>query len=222
MNDSIKKFAAVWSLIKQLSGQLKPKKNLQYNRARLMRAATIIILGSSHLFYAPSAQAALNCEQQPSCEELGYSAALSEDCPADNLLLCPFDITFKKCIKTIVETPCPLGYEKPETAASCNETADSGWKLETLNFADGTICQKCATKECSTGYAIAAANCGISGEDGWKLGTNKHGFSGSKTCYECVAASCPGGTSTTMDYCLNGTLVMTGYYNGDKACYGCF
>lgn len=56
---------------------------------------------------ANPAYAAMDCNNQPSCTTLGYSKENVADCASDGYIFCPFDTSYKKCVRTAIL--CPFG-----------------------------------------------------------------------------------------------------------------
>ena len=63
---------------------------------------------------------ALNCEKQPTCEELGYSTENNPNCLDDGYLICPFDFNYKKCVNFNCES---LGFTQSDKSAWCKNIA---------------------------------------------------------------------------------------------------
>ena len=61
---------------------------------------------------------ALNCEKQPTCEELNYSKEDDPQCAEDGYILCPFDFSYKKCAQPDCEK---LGFTSSEKSGWCSE-----------------------------------------------------------------------------------------------------
>ena len=61
---------------------------------------------------------ALNCEKQPTCEELNYSKEDDPQCADDGYILCPFDFLYKKC----AQPDCSkMGFTQSNKSAWCEE-----------------------------------------------------------------------------------------------------
>ena len=63
---------------------------------------------------------ALNCEKQPTCEELNYSKEDDPQCAEDGYVLCPFDFSYKKCLQPDCES---LGFTQSDKSAWCADIA---------------------------------------------------------------------------------------------------
>ncbi len=63
---------------------------------------------------------ALNCEKQPTCEELNYSKEDDPQCAEDGYVLCPFDFSYKKCLQPDCES---LGFTQSEKSDWCADIA---------------------------------------------------------------------------------------------------
>ena len=63
---------------------------------------------------------ALNCEKQPTCEELNYSKEDDPQCAEDGYILCPFDFSYKKCAQPDCEK---MGYTKSKKSDWCGKLA---------------------------------------------------------------------------------------------------
>ena len=61
---------------------------------------------------------ALNCEKQPTCEELNYSKEDDPQCAEDGYILCPFDFSYKKCAEFDCEK---LGFTQSDKSAWCGK-----------------------------------------------------------------------------------------------------
>ncbi len=72
------------------------------------------------MFLFSSQAVALNCERQPSCEELNYSKDDDPQCADDGYILCPFDFSYKKCAQPDCQK---IGYTKSEKSGWCGKLA---------------------------------------------------------------------------------------------------
>ena len=63
---------------------------------------------------------ALNCEKQPTCEELNYSKEDNPKCDKNGYILCPYDQSYKKCVRYNCET---LGFTQSDKSAWCADIA---------------------------------------------------------------------------------------------------
>ncbi len=61
---------------------------------------------------------ALNCERQPTCEELNYSKEDNPKCDKNGYILCPYDQTYKKCVRYNCET---LGFTQSNKSSWCGK-----------------------------------------------------------------------------------------------------
>ena len=61
---------------------------------------------------------ALNCEKQPTCEELNYSKDDDPNCAEDGYILCPFDFSYKKCAEFDCEK---LGFTQSNKSSWCGK-----------------------------------------------------------------------------------------------------
>ncbi len=101
---------------------------------------------------------ALNCEKQPTCEELGYSTENNPNCLDDGYLICPFDFNYKKCVNFNCES---LGFTKSDKSEWCADIATCkgdksytlcqtpciAWDYETLsNLAESGRCKTITMK----------------------------------------------------------------------------
>ncbi len=59
---------------------------------------------------------ALNCERQPTCEELNYSKEDNPKCDKNGYILCPYDQSYKKCVQYNCES---LGFTQSEKSDWC-------------------------------------------------------------------------------------------------------
>ena len=95
--------------------------------------------------------ASLNCTSHPSCESLGYSK--TETCSDGKLIQCPFDTSYKKCVKELVYDELCSQYPLAECPA-------------------GASCYKCENGKpnymaygCSSGYTNLNGDCVKAYED---------------------------------------------------------
>ena len=63
---------------------------------------------------------ALNCEKQPTCEELNYSKEDNPKCDKNGYILCPYDQSYKKCVNFNCES---LGFTKSDKSDWCADIA---------------------------------------------------------------------------------------------------
>ncbi len=61
---------------------------------------------------------ALNCEKQPTCEDLNYSKDDDPQCAEDGYILCPFDFSYKKCAEFDCEK---LGFTQSNKSSWCGK-----------------------------------------------------------------------------------------------------
>ncbi len=96
---------------------------------------------------------ALNCEKQPTCEELNYSKEDDPQCAEDGYILCPFDFSYKKCLQPDCEK---LGFTQSDKSLWCNEIASCPFN------ASYTLCNRKAV-QCKVGDVYYADDtCGSS------------------------------------------------------------
>lgn len=176
-----------------------------------------------------TAVAALNCTVQPSCSELGYSKTITASCPADKIILCPFDLSYKLCVASSCPAlSCPDGWIKDLTStAQCGAKGTSGWIIESFSFSESLNCGKCQCQaENSCIWNTSNAGKGTLSNEccngNFKTCTNKcvNTFSGTIPAnasgkYENCAAC---GTSKTI---LTGFACNTNYKYIDDKCWKC-
>ncbi len=82
-----------------------------------------VILATTSLFagtlISNSASAAINCNNRPSCSDLGYKTSVASSCPQDGIVYCPYDLNYKKCIIAEGEIDCSA-----YTLTACPATAN--------------------------------------------------------------------------------------------------
>ena len=93
---------------------------------------------------------ALNCEKQPTCEELNYSKDDDPNCAEEGYILCPFDFSYKKCAEFDCEK---LGFTQSDKSEWCKNIATCP------NNKDYTACIK-ATCEIGDVY-YSDGSCGL-------------------------------------------------------------
>lgn len=100
----------------QMSKYEKPKVMSQTGRY----ISTAALIAISPFLSTKSIAADLKCTQTPTCTQLGYSKS-SDACPSGNWIYCPFDTSYKKCVRiggvdcsAYTLTACP------DTAKSCS------------------------------------------------------------------------------------------------------
>lgn len=79
-------------------------------------ALGIIVLGI--IFMVMPVNAALNCNLQPTCGELGYSLSVEDYCPSDRIIFCPFDMAYKKCLEKSCDA---LGFTADDKSEWCED-----------------------------------------------------------------------------------------------------
>lgn len=133
------------------------------------------VLGLSLLVVAgltEKSMADVNCEQLPDCAALGFSTEDDENCTDDGYLYCPFDTSYKKCVKHLFYA-CPDGYSADITdVKQCGSSGWQGWTLEIAkveaNDGSEVSCGKCTKKECEGNpEKTSVADCGSTGSSGW-------------------------------------------------------
>lgn len=163
----------------------------------------------SLLLWAKPLLAENNCTSQPSCIDLGYSQTISAGCPEDDILLCPFDVTYKKCLIPACAT---LGFTTDSKSAWCSHV------ISCPTDAAYTACT--AVTDCS-GYPLTSCPAGASScEKCTKGSTTSYKVNGCKNGYTlsgntCVAKDC---SSYSLSSCpANG--YCSSCYNGTKYTY---
>ena len=63
---------------------------------------------------------ALDCSKQPTCEELNYSKEDNPKCDKNGYILCPYDQSYKKCVRYNCET---LGFTQSDKSEWCADIA---------------------------------------------------------------------------------------------------
>ncbi len=61
---------------------------------------------------------ALDCSKQPTCEELNYSKEDNPKCDKNGYILCPYDQSYKKCVRYNCET---LGFTQSDKSSWCGK-----------------------------------------------------------------------------------------------------
>lgn len=153
-----------------------------------------------------SAGAALNCTNQPTCAELGYSTANVDNC--ESYVLCPFDKAYKACTKVSEKVDC-----SNFTHASCPSEAEA--------------CTACGTGT-DVKYQIASCKEGYSPLKMENIQTGTSYITGCtiNSCSGYNLSYCPtGGTCST---CMSGTTKKykldkcnSPYVAKDGGCYNC-
>ena len=84
------------------------------SKNKLLSILTVLI--------ANPAYAAMDCKTPPDCATLGFSKSNVANCASDGYMYCPFDTTYKKCVKYTNTLTCP------DDATSCtlNVTCPAG------------------------------------------------------------------------------------------------
>ncbi len=142
------------------------------------------------------ALAALNCTEQPTCSELGYSKVNVSNC--EHYLYCPFDTSYKSCLG---EKECEPG--KARNVADCGATGADGWRLQVgLHNA----CLKCLPIACPTGYETLTPDTSVAECGSLKI----NGYSGDSLCYKCVEG-CKEGHARNVDECGSGLGKANGW-----------
>lgn len=162
----------------------------------------ILISGSG------SAYATLNCTEQPTCAELGYTKDDVDNC--EHYLYCPFDTNYKLC----TDKGCKKGYA--QTINGCNTTGRSGG----LANSGGTTILP--------GGSVVGGGITVGGvstvfhPEGWTLDLAEPDGNG---CYKCTPKDCPEGytaeSSGTMTACFTGQIKVYNGYSGNNRCSKC-
>jgi len=109
---------------------------------RILLAAAVMVAGP--LLLTMPAFAALNCTAQPSCAELGYSKSNETNC--ESYVSCPFDTSYKACVKYGADCSSYTLSSCPDTAASCS-TCGNGTNV------------KYKVNSCKMGYELSGETC---------------------------------------------------------------
>lgn len=111
------------------------------------------VLGLSLLVVAgltEKSMADVNCEQLPDCAALGFSTADDATCASDGYLYCPFDTSYKKCVKI---NDCTYQYSGTDPikvgSDSCKRDGETFYE---------EICTGQLASECGEDYKFEA-NC---------------------------------------------------------------
>lgn len=144
------------------------------------------------------AYASVNCEQLPDCAALGFSTADDETCASDGYLYCPFDSSYKKCVKhnqidcsAYALSTCPEG----ANCSACGIGTTITYKVDSCEegytLADGT----CTPSDCSD-YTLSSCptdgvceTCQSGSELTYKLTGCEEGsvLLNENSCYNCAA-----------------------------------
>lgn len=147
-------------------------------------------------FAVSSALAALNCSRQPSCSELNYDKQISTNCPADKIIYCPFDTSYKKCIVSSVQDCTGFTLSAcPSTAVSCS-ACGNGTNI------------KYKVNTCKNGYTLQDNTCATNDCSGFNLSQCPK----NAVCSDCNAGNV---VKYKIDSCTNNTVM-----NGSE-CYSC-
>lgn len=184
-----------------------------YIDIKKMAAAVFFII----IFTSTPALSILNCSQQPSCTELGYSTSIDSDCLEENILYCPFDTSYKKCVR---QSCAKLGFTDNDKSSWCGKI------IPCPENSGLTLCAESSGAICPTGYSSelkSVSNCGTSGSSGWTYeSVNITSGDGSVlTCGKCAKKSCSGSLAyTSVSDCgstgSNGWTFSTCYYGDEK------
>lgn len=152
------------------------------------------------------------CLQQPSCADLGYALSISADCPSEQILLCPFDTNYKKCV---IPSCGLLGFTTSDKSAWCNNI------INCPRDNSYTACTNAKIADCSA-YQLsscpangACTACGNGTNIAYKLDSCTNGYKISGTS-KCVAKSCSDYGYITMlsKVCKNRYSVLMGSSSG--------
>jgi len=165
----------------------------QHPCRRILTAAVTV---AGPLLLTMPAFAALNCTTQPSCTELGYSKTRETNC--ESYVSCPFDTSYKACVKYGTATTDCSGY----TLSSCPAGA-----VSCSACGNGTNV-KYKVDSCKSGYQLSSNTCVVNSCSGYTL------------------TSCP--TGATCDQCVSGTTTkyrktgcQSSYVADGDICYSC-
>lgn len=200
---------------------------------RLSIAAAAV--AAPFLLFSNPAFAALNCTEQPTCSELGYSKSDVDNC--DSYVFCPFDTTYKACVKEKpVSIDCsayPLK-ECPDTAehcSACGSGTNISYKVDSCKSGYTLSANTCVAATCF-GYTLSSCpangNCSdcLSGTTKkYKLNSCKSGYiKVGNSCYKTYASCSDAGyestdLSSSTRSCSSVSIYLT---NGSKTtCYEC-
>lgn len=222
MNHILCSYAEVLGTIKHFSIRF-AKTIIQHNS---LTAVNFSILTAVFLFYSPTAAAALNCDQKPSCEELGYSKYLVNNCASDGFIYCPFDQSYFKCVqfKSVVKSCSEQGFTNTSKSSWCGKIVSCS------TDAAYTLCESAKDAECPADYSTdltSIASCGLSGnEEGWKFASKPITGNNGNTivCGKCTAKTCVDYGMSSSPSCTGNTVAVStikrlGDFNGK--CYEC-
>lgn len=182
------------------------------------KTAFLIVAGS--LFFSTAAFAALNCAVQPTCSELGYLQTISDDCPSENIIYCPFDTSYKKCVGLKQKTCTELGFTLDDKSSWCKNIAvcadDETFTLcsdielckdyPLVSCPEGGSCTSCLFANTITKYNFKGC------PDGYKISASS-----------CVAKTCEDYGYQTSSICLGTLPTLHNVLLGDQntTCYYC-
>lgn len=173
-----------------------------------------LLAAVSLLGFSSPALADTNCTAQPSCENLGYSQLIRSDCPEENILYCPFDLSYKKCIAPSCEN---LGFTQDDKSTWCDKIIKCKY--------DESYSLCLTTNVCPSGYDTQISDvslCGNMGATGWVLDsvTVTRANGASLVCTKCNKKSCSGSPNyTSIADCgtsTDGWTFSTCYYGDEK------
>lgn len=195
---------------------------------KMVLVTTLIVAGP--LLLISVAHAELNCTVQPSCSDLGYTKSISSACPADYILYCPFDKSYKKCV---IPSCTTLGFTTTDKSAWCGNviqcpddtsytacTAEKTVDCSSYTYSScPSVASNCSTctngqtvkyriEGCITGFTYANHNCSGNTCSGYTLYSCPSGG----VCSECLSGY-------TKKYKLDSC--KTNYVMTNGSCYDC-
>lgn len=123
----------------------------------LLNASPVLSLSCKN-DYAGGTGCAANSTAAGDCETLGYSKTAEMGCA--HYLLCPFDSTYRRCVKGTASETCPKRFsDSYPTVESCGIGGAENYIFASTTLSNGTICGQCILKTCQQrGFNIFIGN----------------------------------------------------------------
>lgn len=157
-----------------------------------MRSLCFLYTSLSVLLLCGNTWAQVNCGEIPSCAALGFNTIDDDNCASDGYLYCPFDSSYKKCVK----------HNQIDCSAYALSKCPDGAKCSACGIGT-TITYK--VDSCEEGYTLADGTCTPSDCSDYTLSSCPDNV----TCSECKSG-------TTVTY--KATFCADDYYTDARFC----
>lgn len=136
------------------------------------------------MFSPTETLAQTTCDAQPSCSELNYSQNISADCPSENIIYCPFDTSYKKCLGKSCSN---IGFTTADKSTWC-KTLVVCPNDSTYTACAELLCGDFPYTACPVG--ASCSSCDVDGMKKYKVTGCADGYKSASDGLSCIEKTC--------------------------------